>query len=116
MEIKVVIFEDNTGLREGLFQLINGTEGFICTGAFPDCENLLRRIEQTQPDVILMDIEMPGMNGVDAVKIVKNKFPHSKILMQTIFDDDTKIYNSICAGASGYMLKNTSPSRILECI
>ena len=116
MEIKVVIFEDNNSLREGLFQLINGTEGFTCVGAFPDCENLIRRIEHAQPDVILMDIEMPGMTGIEAVKILKEKFPSVKVLMQTIFEDANKIFNSICAGASGYMLKSTSPARMLECI
>jgi DNA-binding NarL/FixJ family response regulator len=114
--IKVTIFEDNNGLRNGLFQLINGTEGFSCVGAFPDCENLIRKVEQSLPDVILMDIEMPGMTGIEAVKIIREKFPTIKVLMQTIFEDDNKIFNSICAGASGYMIKNTSPARMLDCI
>lgn len=114
--IKVIIFEDNNSLREGLFQLVNGSDGFTCVGAFPNCDNLIKHIEQTQPDVILMDIEMPGMNGIEAVRIVKEKFSSIKILMQTIFEDDTKIFDSICAGANGYMLKSTTPIRILEFI
>ena len=92
--IKVVIFEDNRSLREGLATLIGGTAGFSCTGAFPNCNNLLRNIEQTKPDVVLMDIEMPGINGIEAVAMIKEEFPETKILMETIFDDDEKIFNS----------------------
>lgn len=116
MEIKVAIFEDNNNMREGLFQLINGSNGFICTGAFPNCDDLLQRIEKSNPDVIVMDIEMPGISGIEGVKVVKEKFPNIKILMETIFDDDEKIFNSICAGAEGYILKNTAPVEILSAI
>ncbi len=115
-DINVTIFEDNDSLREGLFQLVNGSGGFKCVGAYPDCDQLIRRIKNHTPDVVLMDIEMPGMNGIEAVKILKEKFPSLKILMQTIFEEDNKIFESICAGASGYILKNTSPARILESI
>ena len=116
MEIKVAIFEDNNNMREGLFQLINGSNGFTCTGAFPNCDDLVQRIEKSNPDVIVMDIEMPGISGIEGVKIVKEKFPEMKILMETIFDDDEKIFNSICAGAEGYILKNTPPVEILSAI
>ena len=114
--IRVVIFEDNRNLREGLAALIGGTVGFECRGAFPNCNNLLKNIAQTKPDVILMDIEMPGMNGIEAVQMIKEQFPETKILMETIFDDDEKIFKSICAGAEGYILKNTSPAEIMESI
>jgi len=114
--IKVAIFEDNRSLREGLAAMIGGTSGFICVGAFPNCNNLLKNVAQVKPDVILMDIEMPGINGIEAVSLIKEDFPEMKILMETIFDDDEKIFNSICAGAEGYILKNTSPSEILEAI
>jgi len=114
--IKVVIFEDNRSLREGLAAMIGGTEGFTCTGAFPNCNNLLKNISQAKPDVILMDIEMPGINGIDAVGLIKEEFPEMKILMETIFDDDEKIFNSICAGAEGYILKHTTPAEIMESI
>ena len=114
--IRVVIFEDNRSLREGLAAMIGGTQGFECAGAFPNCNNLLKNIELTKPGVILMDIEMPGINGIEAVSIIKEEFPEIKILMQTIFDDDEKIFNSICAGAEGYILKHTSPAEIMEAI
>jgi DNA-binding NarL/FixJ family response regulator len=114
--IKVAVFDDNTALRVGLYQLINGTEGFACVGTFENCSQLMKNIRDTKPDVVLMDIGMPGINGIEAVKILREKDPDIKILMQTIFEDSDKIFESILAGASGYILKNTSPARILEYI
>ena len=116
MKVKVTIFDDNKSLRLGLYQLINGSEGFECAGAFENCSNLLKDIESTKPDVVLMDIQMPGINGIEAVKILHENYPDLKILMQTIFEESDKIFQSILAGASGYILKNTSPSRILDFI
>lgn len=103
-------------MREGLYQLINGSEGFICAGAFPDCLTVISDVEQTRPNVVLMDIAMPGVDGIEAVTMLHEKFPELKILMQTIFEDQEKIFQSILAGASGYILKTTSPSRILDYI
>jgi DNA-binding NarL/FixJ family response regulator len=114
--IKVVIFEDNRSLREGLAAMIAGTAGFECAGAFPNCNNLLKNIAQAKPDVVLMDIELPGISGIEAVEMIKEDFPEIKILMETIFDDDEKIFKSICAGAEGYILKHTSPAEIMEAI
>jgi len=116
MSIKVAIFEDNTSLRKGLYQLVDGSDGFTCVGAFEDCLDLLKNIEDTKPDVVLMDIQIPGIDGIEAVRMLREKYPNLKILMQTIFEDNEKIFNSILAGASGYILKNTSPSRFLEFI
>jgi DNA-binding NarL/FixJ family response regulator len=116
MSIRVTVFEDNHSLRVGLYQLINGSDGFECVGAFENCANLLRNIKDTKPDIVLMDIGMPGINGIEAVKILREKYPDLKILMQTVFQDNDKIFESILAGANGYMLKNTSPVRILEAI
>ena len=114
--IKVTIFEDSKHLRESLYYLISGTEGFMCTGAFPDGNDLAFQLKRTLPDVVLMDIEMPGMNGIDAVKLIKQNFPSVQVLMQTIFHDDDNIFNAICAGASGYILKTTSPAGYMEAI
>jgi DNA-binding NarL/FixJ family response regulator len=116
LEINVAIFEDNRSLRESLAVLIAGSPGFACTGSFADGRKVLQDIQSSEPDVVLMDIEMPGIPGIEAVKLIKEKFPHIKILMQTVFDDDDKIFASICAGASGYLLKKTSPSKILDAI
>lgn len=116
MNIRVTIFEDNQSLRIGLYQLINGTEGYTCVGAFENCSQLLINIKDTMPDIVLMDIEMPGINGIEAVGMLKKKHPEIRILMQTIFQDNDKIFQSILAGADGYILKNTSPARILEAI
>jgi DNA-binding NarL/FixJ family response regulator len=115
-DLRVTIFEDNRSLREGLYQLINGSPGLLCSGAFANCNNLSADIGASLPDVVLMDIEMPGINGIQAVKLIKESFPDVKILMETIFDDNEKIFQSICNGAEGYILKNTPPVQILLAI
>jgi DNA-binding NarL/FixJ family response regulator len=116
MDIRVLVFEDNQSLRNSIYQLVNGTEGFTCVGAHENCSHLLDAVDESRPDIVLMDIQMPGINGIEAVKLIREKYPHLKILMQTIFEDEDKIFNSIYAGASGYILKNTSPARFLEFI
>lgn len=115
-EIRVCIFEDNTQLRESLFNLVDASEGFVCVGAFANCEEIIEKVTSVKPDVILMDIELPGINGIDAVRLIKEKFPESKILMETIFEDDDKVFQSICNGAEGYILKSTPPDEILDAI
>jgi len=115
-DIRVAIFEDNRNLREGLFNLIESSNGFTCAGAFAHCERVVENIEETQPDVILMDIELPVVSGIEAVKLIREKFPDVKILMETIFEEDEKIFQSICNGAQGYILKNTPPAEILNAI
>ena len=116
MEIKVVIFEDNYLLRESLYQLINGTAGLSCAGAFANCDDIIFNIQKTMPQVVLMDIQMPGTTGIEGVKIIKKNFPEIKIIMQTVVEDDDKIFQSICNGASGYLLKSTTPARLLQAI
>jgi len=115
-DIKVAIFEDNKHLRESLYYLVNGTPGFICIGVYPDCNDAVFQITKDTPDVILMDIEMPGINGIQAVKLIKEKFPNIQVLMQTVFHDEENIFNAICAGASGYILKSTTPAEFIEAI
>lgn len=114
--IRVAIFEDNAQLREGLFKLVEASEGFTCVGAFANGVDAVRQTMSTRPDVILMDIEMPIVNGIDAVKELRENFPDIKILMETIFEDDEKIFNSLCNGANGYILKNTPPDDIMRAI
>src|SRR5450432_2130738 len=116
MEIKVAIFEDNKMLRESLQQLVNNAEDMMCTGAFSDANKLVRNMQMANPDVVLMDINMPGISGIEAVQMIKEKFPLVRILMQTVFEENDKIFAAICAGASGYMLKNTPPQKMIEAI
>src|SRR5450432_676342 len=116
MEIEVAIFEDNKLLRQSLQQLIDNAEGMICTGAFADANKIVRNIQMTNPDVVLMDINMPGTSGIEAVQIIKEKFPQVQILMQTVFEENDKIFAAICSGASGYMLKKTAPQKMIEAI
>ena len=115
-EIRVAIFEDNRSLRESLFNLLESSDGFTCVGAFAHCERVVENIGETQPDVILMDIELPVVSGIEAVKKIREKYPDIKILMETIFEEDEKIFQSICNGAQGYILKNTPPEGILNAI
>lgn len=114
--IRVDIFDDNTVRRDGLRLLLDNSPGYICTGAFEDCSNLVVHITETQPDVILMDIDMPGMNGIEAVHVIKENFPQLPVMMQTVFDHDDKVFQSILAGATGYLLKKTPPVKLLEAI
>jgi DNA-binding NarL/FixJ family response regulator len=116
MEIKVAIFEDNKMLRESLQQLIDNAEDMVCTGAFSDANKLVRNMQLANPDVVMMDINMPGMSGIEAVQMIKEKFPLVQILMQTVFEENDKIFAAICAGASGYMLKKTTPQKMIEAI
>jgi DNA-binding NarL/FixJ family response regulator len=116
MAIKIVIFEDNDQLREMLFQMINISEGLSCTGAYANAMDLDYKIRRSQPDVVLMDIDMPGTNGVEAVRIIKEKYPQIRILMQTIFEDNDKVFDSICAGADGYLLKSSLTDYLIPAI
>jgi DNA-binding NarL/FixJ family response regulator len=116
MEIKVAIFEDNKSLRESLKRLVDAESDMFCTGAFADANKLIRSMQLAAPDVVLMDINMPGISGIEAVQIIKEKFPEVQILMQTVFEENDKIFAAICAGASGYMLKKTTPLKMIEAI
>lgn len=116
MDIRVAIFEDNKLMRNGFEAICNGTHGFTCCGVFHDGSDLHYKVRASQPHVILMDIEMPGMDGITATRQVKQDWPDVKILIQTVFEDDDKIFAAICAGATGYILKSTSPSKLIEAI
>ena len=112
--IKVAIVEDRREIRQGLTMLIGGTEGFRCTGSYSSMEEALQKISFELPDVVLNDIGLPGMSGIDGIKILKERYPDLLILMLTVYDDDDRIFEAMCAGASGYLLKKTPPLRLLE--
>jgi len=112
--LKVAIIEDHREFRDYLVALIGGADGFRCTGSFRSMEEALEKIGADLPDVALVDIGLPGMSGVDGVRLLKERHPQLVILMQTVYDDDERIFDALCAGASGYLLKKTQPARLLE--
>lgn len=114
--IKVAIIEDLREVREGLAILVNGTRGFQCTGSFRTMEDALRLIPSQVPDVVLTDLGLPGMSGTDGIKRLKERYPDLPILALTVYDDDEEIFDALCAGASGYLLKETQPAQLLECL
>jgi DNA-binding NarL/FixJ family response regulator len=114
--IRVVIIEDLSDVREGLTMLINGTHGFRCLASYGTMEDALKGLEGLRPDVILTDIGLPGMDGIEGTIILHERFPETPILALTIYDNDDQIFDILCAGASGYLLKNTPPARLLEAL
>jgi DNA-binding NarL/FixJ family response regulator len=116
MDIRVAIFEDNKLVRDAFQVILAGTPGYTCTGAFADGNRWELDIRRSEPDVVLMDIEMPGLNGIEITKNICEKFPDVKILIQTVFNDSEKIFHALCAGASGYILKNDPPHKYIEAI
>jgi DNA-binding NarL/FixJ family response regulator len=112
--IKAAIVEDQRDIREGLTMLINGTAGYACAGSYRSMEEALDRIKSDVPDVVLCDIGLPGMNGIEGIRILKERYPGLSLLMLTVYDDDDRIFDALCAGACGYLLKRTSPTRLLE--
>jgi DNA-binding NarL/FixJ family response regulator len=114
--IKVIIYEDNPQLREGLTLLINGTDGFEVLSAYKNCDEIEAQVEVWKPDVILMDIDMPGTNGIDGLKRLRKLNDEVKVLMLTVFDDNKNVFEAVKSGANGYLLKKTPPSKLLDYI
>lgn len=112
--IRVAIIEDQRDIRECLTFLINGTEGYSCTGSFRTMEEALDKIGHQLPDVVLSDIGLPGMDGIEGIRILKERYPSLLMLMLTVYDDDERIFDAMCAGASGYLLKKTPPARLID--
>jgi len=114
--IIVAIIEDLREVREGLTALVNGTPGFHCSGGFRTVEDALRALDRERPDVILVDLGLPGLSGIEGIRIMKERYPETPTVVLTVYDDEDEIFNALCAGASGYLLKNTPPARLLECL
>lgn len=116
MPIRVAIVEDNEKIREGLAALIDGSEGFQCTAAYETAEEALRYLPAYHPDVVLMDIQLPKMSGIECVAHLKEHDSNMQVMMLTVYEDDDKVFKSIVAGATGYILKRTPPAELLEAI
>jgi DNA-binding NarL/FixJ family response regulator len=112
--LRVAIIEDERDIRECLSVLVNGTPGFSCTGSYRTMEEALEGIRRNVPDVVLSDIGLPGMSGIEGVRILKERHPQLLVLMLTVYDDDDRIFDAMCAGACGYLLKKTPPARLLD--
>ena len=112
--IKVAIIEDQRDIRECLTFLVSGTDGYSCTGNYRTMEEALDKIPHDMPDIVLSDIGLPGMSGIEGVRVLKQRYPDLLLLMLTVHDDDERIFDAMCAGASGYLLKKTPPARLLD--
>lgn len=114
--INIIIVEDNETIREGLRILIDGTENYHCSATFSNCEDLLKKIKKLEFDIMLMDIDLPGMSGIEGIRKVKEIYPDSIILVLTIYEENDRVFEALFAGASGYLVKKTPPARLLEAI
>jgi DNA-binding NarL/FixJ family response regulator len=112
--INVIVIEDQRDIREGLRVLINGSPGYCCSGAYRSMEDALGQRSKDIPAVLLVDIGLPGMSGVEGLPLLRRQYPESVIVMLTVYDDDERVFDAICAGASGYLLKKTPPARLLD--
>jgi len=112
--VNVMLIEDQREVRDGLAVLINGSPGFCCVASFRTMEEALRAVQERPPDVVLTDIGLPGMSGLEGIRILKDRYPSLPVVALTVYDDDEDIFDALCAGACGYLLKNVPPARLLE--
>lgn len=114
--VKIALIEDLRDVREGLAMLIGGTNGFECVGSFRSVEEAIAKIGLQPPDIVLTDIGLPGKDGIEGIRLLRAKYPQISFIALTVYDDDERIFDAICAGACGYLLKNTAPARLLEAL
>src|ERR1700712_1816679 len=114
MAYRIIIFDDNKERLNSVAMLLDLSPDFECAGTFKNCNNLIQDIETTKPNLVIMDIDMPGLNGIAATKIIRKHFDALPVIIQTIFEENDKIFDSLRAGANGYLLKKTSPEKFLE--
>ncbi|HKQ74785.1 MAG TPA: response regulator transcription factor [Blastocatellia bacterium] len=113
-EIKVAVIEDHREFREYLAALLNGADGFRCVGSYRSMEEAAPKISAAAPDIALIDIGLPGMSGIEGIRLLKEQRPKTLLITLTVHDEDERIFDALCAGASGYLLKKTPPTRLLE--
>ena len=114
MPIALVIYEDNARLRQSMELLLGEGSGFSIAGSFSNCDHVVEQMDELQPQLVIMDIDMPGIGGIEGVRKIKTTFPEIKVIMYTVFDDDNRIFDCICYGADGYLLKNTTPVKLIQ--
>lgn len=114
--LRVILYEDNTDLRAAMAVLVGGTPGYELVGSFGDCTEVVGQCRALRPDVVLMDIDMPKMNGIEGTRLLKKAMPNVEIVILTVFDDDGRVFDAVVAGASGYLLKQTPPAQILSAL
>ena len=115
-DIRTAIVEDRREIREGLSVLINGTPGYACAGSYGSMEEAAEKIGRDPPGVVLCDIGLPGMSGIDGIRLLKERYPSLQLIVLSVYDDDERIFDALCAGATGYLLKRTPPARLLEAL
>ena len=116
MSLRIAIFDDNKNIRESITMLLSTVPDLEVVGSFSHVLDCIEDVQDCNPDIVLMDIEMPGMTGIEGVRLIKKELPHVQVLMQTVFEDDDRVFDSICAGASGYILKNHLNTKLVESI
>ena len=114
--IRVLLYDDSEAVRSSVSELLNNTQGFLLVGAFADVMSVELQVEELKPDIVLMDINMPGKNGIEATQLIKSTHPQIKVLIQTAFDNDEHVFGSLKAGAEGYLLKSASADKIIKAI
>lgn len=116
MKTKVVIIEDNFPLRKGFAEIINATDNFIVENDYDNCEDAIINLKNDNATIFLVDIELPGINGVEGVKEIKKVLPNANIIMVTVYENSEIVFDALCAGATGYLTKNISPSEIIDAL
>ena len=114
--VKIWLIEDNNAFRSVIARVLNDIDGFECTACYSTCEAALEALSHQQPDIILLDVELPGMNGIEGIREIKRRSPGTHVIMLTVFDDQEKIFKAIGAGASGYLLKTSTEEKIAEAV
>lgn len=114
--VRIVIVEDDSIIREGFVSVIEEQENFICTGSYDTCEDAIKNFEKDSPDIILMDIELPGISGIEGIRRIKKVYPATDFIVITVHEDDEKVFDALCAGASGYLTKNITSQKLVDSI